>query len=67
MIATDLMARGVDFVGINSVLNFDFPDSAITYIHRVGRTGRAGHSGAGLMFSRFVPCVRFAPLLCMLQ
>jgi ATP-dependent RNA helicase DDX52/ROK1 len=42
LIATDLMARGVDFVGVASILNLDFPSDPIAYIHRVGRTGRAG-------------------------
>ena len=47
LVATDLMARGVDFVGVASVLNLDFPSDPIAYIHRIGRTGRAGQSGAG--------------------
>lgn len=45
MICTDLMARGIDFKGVETVINFDFPQSASTYIHRIGRTGRAGRSG----------------------
>ena len=34
------MARGIDFKGVNLVINYDFPNDMITYIHRVGRTGR---------------------------
>lgn len=36
LIATDVIARGMDFKGINCVINFDFPDSAAAYIHRIG-------------------------------
>jgi len=46
LICTDLMARGVDFKGVETVINYDFPQTAATYIHRIGRTGRAGRSGA---------------------
>ncbi len=42
LICTDLMSRGVDFKTVNVVVNFDFPQSVVSYIHRVGRTGRAG-------------------------
>mmetsp|Transcript_14497 Transcript_14497/g.10454 ORF Transcript_14497/g.10454 Transcript_14497/m.10454 type:complete len:109 (+) Transcript_14497:273-599(+) len=42
LICTDLMSRGIDFKTVNFVLNFDFPTSIVSYIHRVGRTGRAG-------------------------
>mmetsp|Transcript_76911 Transcript_76911/g.152237 ORF Transcript_76911/g.152237 Transcript_76911/m.152237 type:complete len:580 (+) Transcript_76911:42-1781(+) len=45
LICTDLMARGVDFKCVETVVNYDFPQSASTYIHRIGRTGRAGRSG----------------------
>eukprot|EP00931_Biecheleriopsis_adriatica_P038053 TRINITY_DN21823_c0_g1_i1.p1 TRINITY_DN21823_c0_g1~~TRINITY_DN21823_c0_g1_i1.p1 ORF type:complete len:570 (+),score=130.49 TRINITY_DN21823_c0_g1_i1:84-1793(+) len=48
MICTDLMARGVDFKGVETVVNYDFPQSAATYIHRIGRTGRAGRSGKAI-------------------
>uniref|UniRef100_UPI001EAF3551 probable ATP-dependent RNA helicase DDX52 n=1 Tax=Oncorhynchus gorbuscha TaxID=8017 RepID=UPI001EAF3551 len=42
LICTALLARGIDFKGVNLVLNYDFPTSAVEYIHRIGRTGRAG-------------------------
>ena len=45
LITTDLLSRGVDFKGINGVVNFDFPNSSAAYVHRVGRTGRAGRQG----------------------
>ncbi|RKO98644.1 hypothetical protein CXG81DRAFT_30408 [Caulochytrium protostelioides] len=53
LICTDLMARGVDFKGIRLVINYDFPTSVATYIHRIGRTGRAGMPGKALtLFTR---------------
>ena len=48
LIATDLMARGMDFKGINCVINYDFPQSTTSYIHRIGRTGRAGRPGEAI-------------------
>ena len=45
LITTDLLARGVDFRGLNGVVNYDMPTSAAAYVHRVGRTGRAGRAG----------------------
>ncbi|KAF2997481.1 RNA-dependent ATPase rok1 [Neopestalotiopsis sp. 37M] len=45
LITTDLLMRGIDFRGVNGVINFDLPTSAAAYVHRVGRTGRAGHEG----------------------
>ncbi|KZZ92033.1 DNA/RNA helicase, DEAD/DEAH box type [Moelleriella libera RCEF 2490] len=45
LITTDVLARGVDFAGVNGVVNFDVPGSAAAYIHRAGRTGRAGREG----------------------
>ncbi|CAI6339866.1 unnamed protein product [Periconia digitata] len=45
LITTDLLARGVDFRGLNGVVNYDVPNSAAAYVHRVGRTGRAGRKG----------------------
>ncbi|KAG7515253.1 putative ATP-dependent RNA helicase DDX52 [Solea senegalensis] len=50
LICTALLARGIDFKGVNIVLNYDFPTSAVEYIHRIGRTGRAGHQGKAVTF-----------------
>ncbi|KAI9230335.1 MAG: P-loop containing nucleoside triphosphate hydrolase protein [Piptocephalis tieghemiana] len=50
LIATELMARGVDFKGVNLVINYDFPQSVQSYIHRIGRTGRAGRKGKAVTF-----------------
>ena len=44
------MARGIDFTSASSVINFDLPTSSTAYLHRVGRTARAGHSGLALSF-----------------
>ncbi|KAL4970314.1 RNA-dependent ATPase ROK1 [Aspergillus stella-maris] len=45
LVTTDLLARGVDFRGINGVVNYDIPNTPAVYVHRVGRTGRAGREG----------------------
>ncbi|XP_070838947.1 probable ATP-dependent RNA helicase DDX52 [Chaetodon trifascialis] len=50
LICTALLARGIDFKGVNLVLNYDFPTSSVEYIHRIGRTGRAGHQGKAITF-----------------
>ncbi|KAJ1557335.1 RNA-dependent ATPase rok1, partial [Nowakowskiella sp. JEL0078] len=50
LIATELMARGIDFKGVNLVINYDFPQSVQSYVHRIGRTGRAGKSGEAVTF-----------------
>lgn len=45
LITTDVLARGVDFAGVNGVVNYDVPSTAAAYVHRAGRTGRAGREG----------------------
>ncbi|TIA93961.1 hypothetical protein E3P81_00542 [Wallemia ichthyophaga] len=50
LIATDVLARGIDVQAINLVLNYDFPQSPASYVHRVGRTGRAGRVGQAITF-----------------
>ncbi|GAA5839915.1 hypothetical protein JCM9279_005206 [Rhodotorula babjevae] len=50
LICTDVMSRGVDFKGVKLVINYDFPQSAMSYIHRIGRTGRAGKPGRAVTF-----------------
>ncbi|MFA6131693.1 MAG: DEAD/DEAH box helicase [Patescibacteria group bacterium] len=51
LVATDIAARGIDVVGIELVVNFDLPDQAEDYIHRIGRTGRAGLKGKAVSFA----------------
>ena len=48
--ATDVLARGIDVPEVNYVINFDLPDMAEDYVHRIGRTGRAGASGFAVSF-----------------
>lgn len=50
LIASDLAARGLDIPDIDQVINLDFPHDPLTYVHRAGRTGRAGADGATLSF-----------------
>lgn len=50
LIASDLAARGLDIDGVDVVVNYDIPEEAETYIHRIGRTGRAGQSGKAITF-----------------
>jgi len=53
LFATDIAARGLDIDGISCVINFDLPRSPADYIHRIGRTGRAGKSGVAVSFIGF--------------
>ncbi|CAG2107613.1 unnamed protein product [Medioppia subpectinata] len=50
LICTDLMGRGIDFKGVNLVINYDFPSTSVSYIHKIGRTGRAGRKGKAITF-----------------
>lgn len=50
LIATDIAARGIDIDHLELVINYDLPDVAETYVHRIGRTGRAGNTGTALTF-----------------
>lgn len=51
LVATDIAARGIDVTGIELVLNYDLPQSAEDYVHRIGRTGRAGLAGHAISFA----------------
>ena len=50
LVATDIAARGIDIDQLPLVINFDLPNIPETYVHRIGRTGRAGHEGIALSF-----------------
>ncbi|HEX4341141.1 MAG TPA: DEAD/DEAH box helicase [Polyangiaceae bacterium] len=50
LVATDVAARGIDVEGVSLVVNFDMPNIAESYVHRIGRTGRAGASGRAISF-----------------
>ena len=50
LVATDIAARGIDIDDLTHVLNYDLPDIPETYVHRIGRTGRAGASGIAISF-----------------
>ena len=53
LVATDIAARGLDIVDLSHVINFDIPNEPESYVHRIGRTGRAGASGIALSFCSF--------------
>lgn len=53
LIATDIAARGIDIDELTHVINFDLPDIPETYVHRIGRTGRAGLGGTAISFCDF--------------
>ena len=50
MVATDVAARGIHIPGISHVVNYDLPDHPEDYVHRIGRTGRAGEKGKSISF-----------------
>lgn len=53
LVATDIAARGIDITDLSHVFNFDLPNIPETYVHRIGRTGRAGSSGIAISFCMF--------------
>ncbi|EJF86398.1 DEAD/DEAH box helicase [Candidatus Bartonella washoeensis] len=69
LVATDIAARGIDVSGISHVINYDLPDEAESYVHRIGRTGRNGASGNALtLFDEGVERARLRAverLICM--
>ncbi|PIV90698.1 DEAD/DEAH box helicase [Candidatus Gracilibacteria bacterium CG17_big_fil_post_rev_8_21_14_2_50_48_13] len=57
LVATDIAARGIDIDSLSHVINFDIPNEPETYVHRIGRTGRAGAKGIALSFCSEEECV----------
>jgi len=51
LVATDIAARGIDVMGIELVINYDLPEDAENYVHRIGRTARVGHKGHAISFA----------------
>jgi ATP-dependent RNA helicase DDX52/ROK1 len=62
LITTELLSRGIDFKGIGTVINFDIPLTPESYVHRVGRTGRAGKKGLAVTFFTTDDYERLAPI-----
>lgn len=60
VVATDVAARGVDIVGLPVVVNYDLPRSATDYVHRIGRTARAGQAGMAVSFVSADTAAHFA-------
>lgn len=53
LVATDIAARGIDINDLSHVINYDLPEVPETYVHRIGRTGRAGQNGIAISFCNF--------------
>jgi len=62
LVATDVAARGIDVKDIDLVINYDIPDKLEYYVHRIGRTGRAGHSGRACTLVSPQDCGRIADI-----
>ena len=50
LVCTEIVARGMDFKGVKGVINYDWPQSVQSYVHRIGRTGRAGREGIAVTY-----------------
>ncbi|CAN5353337.1 hypothetical protein BH09ACT10_BH09ACT10_11610 [soil metagenome] len=59
LVATDVAARGIDVEGVTHVINYNCPEDEKTYVHRIGRTGRAGKSGIAVTFVDWADIVRW--------
>ncbi|CBZ29443.1 ATP-dependent RNA helicase-like protein,putative [Leishmania mexicana MHOM/GT/2001/U1103] len=67
LVTTELLARGIDFKNVGTVINFDFPATVDSYIHRVGRTGRAGKEGTAITFFTEDDKERLPPIARVMQ
>lgn len=63
LICTDVLARGIDFKGVNLVINYDVPTTAQAYVHRIGRTGRGGRSGKAVTLYTKLDSVAIKPII----
>ncbi|WP_269457612.1 DEAD/DEAH box helicase [Auraticoccus monumenti] len=59
LVATDVAARGIDVTGVTHVINYECPDDEKTYVHRIGRTGRAGATGVAITFVDWADTTRW--------
>lgn len=56
LVATDVASKGLDFAGVQHVINFDMPEEIENYVHRIGRTGRSGRTGVATTFVNTREC-----------
>jgi len=63
LICTDVLARGIDFKGVNLVINYDVPNSAQAYVHRIGRTGRGGREGKAVTLYTKEDAIAIKPII----
>lgn len=66
LVCTDVAARGLDIKKVNLVVNYDLPQEAANYVHRIGRTGRAGEEGLAVSFCAFEDCEYLDPITRMI-
>lgn len=67
LVCTDVAARGLDINDINLVVNYDLPQEAANYVHRIGRTGRAGKSGLAVSFCGYKDCENLDDIMALIE